>query len=148
MFFYFVSVSVTTFFSARHFGKLLKSCPFEMITIAFASISRAESENCSFGTPFSGTFFPGLVPGPLFRGLFPGPFFSRTFSITFFPGPFFPGPFFQGPYFGDLFSGTLFMGPFPGTLTLFPGPFSRDPETNSAKSYSYRGNWSPNLFTT
>ena len=111
-------LQLQVFSSTRQFGKLLKSCPFDMITIAFASISRVESETRRFGTPFSGTFFPGPFRRPIFRDLFPGPFrrpvfldlLSRTFSETRFPEPFFPGPF-------------------------------------STKSYSYRKNWSPNLFT-
>ena len=38
--------------------KRLKSCPFDMITIAFCSISRGQAENHGFGAPFGETFFP------------------------------------------------------------------------------------------
>ena len=34
-----------------------KSCPFDMITIAFCSISRGEAEKHGFGAPFPGPFF-------------------------------------------------------------------------------------------
>ena len=79
------------FSSTRQVEKLLKSCPFETTSIAFASISRVESEKRRFGTPFPRTFSPGpFLPGPFFRDhffwdhFFRGRALSGTCSGTFF----------------------------------------------------------------
>ena len=59
-------LQLQVFSSTRQFGKLLKSCPFDMITIAFGSISRGEAENHRFGASFGETFY--RRSRPLFAG--------------------------------------------------------------------------------